>query len=218
MYYLDERVQFPLTPKSRWLNNLEVIKFITTGNGLRPSPEILDRMATYCGMGTIAGVFTPRQKWEIKAKEQLEFLLDQKQYAAAKSSILNAYYTPPQVARIMWKILQRLGFHGGNALSLSAGTGMFTMTQPEGMENSWTLIEQDDITAGVLRHLYKEATIFHRGFHKTRIPDGTYDLFIDNVPFGDYRLADLSMNNSYRVHSHALFGASERYAQVVWPL
>lgn len=169
---------------------------------------MLDTFATYCGMGTIAGVFAPKQKWEFEAQSELKKLLTREEFNQSKNSILNAYYTPPAIARAMWQLVEKAGFQKGNVLSVSAGTGMFTMTSPE-LCNYWTLIEQDPITAEMLRHLYPKAKVYNRGFHKTRLPNGTYDLFIDNVPFGDYHLSDLGSENGHRVHAHAILKGIE---------
>ncbi|WP_404949164.1 hypothetical protein HFP70_35870 [Streptomyces sp. ARC14] len=50
-----------------------------------------------------------------------------------------------------------------------------------------TGVELDPITAGISKALYPHANIRNEGFEKTRAADGTFDLTVGNVPFGDTR-------------------------------
>lgn len=82
------------------------------------SPDEQKILAGYVGWGGLSQAFDPNNKVWAKEYQQLKELLTDEEYAAAKSSTLNAHYTTPTVIGAIYKGLQNLGFEGGNILEI----------------------------------------------------------------------------------------------------
>lgn len=117
--------------------------------------------------------------------ERLRKLLGEEGYKAAVESRRSAYYTPAAVIDAMWDVARALGFRGGNVLEGSAGIGNILGLMPADMSDRSTIhaVEVDPTTGGILSLLYPDAKVDIQGFEKTRIPNGSVDLAITNVPF-----------------------------------
>jgi N12 class adenine-specific DNA methylase len=147
--------------------------------------------------------------------------LSEDEYRAASRSTLNAHYTAAPVIRAMWKMVDRLGFKGGRALEPSAGNGHYIGLQPAGDSadrTQWQAVELDDLSAKMLAKLYPEATVNERlggnegrsmdglGFERARIPNGSLDLVISNVPFHESGprkkgFPNLNLHNFFFAHA-----------------
>ena len=57
---------------------------------------------------------------------QLRELLTPEEYAAARSSTLNAHYTSPTVIQAIYEAVDRMGFETGNILEPSMGCLLYT--------------------------------------------------------------------------------------------
>lgn len=117
--------------------------------------------------------------------ERLRKLLGEEGYKAAVESRRSAYYTPAAVIDAMWDVARALGFRGGNVLEGSAGIGNILGLMPADMSDRSSIhaVEVDPTTGGILSLLYPDAKVDIQGFEKTRIPNGSVDLAITNVPF-----------------------------------
>lgn len=122
--------------------------------------------------------------------------MTEEEFASASASTLNAHYTAAPIIRAMWKMVERLGFKGGRALEPSAGAGHYLGLTPSSIADrtQWQTVELDDLSARLLSKLYPEATVNESqpdetravtglGFERARIPNGSLDLIISNVPF-----------------------------------
>ncbi len=140
------------------------------------------------------------QSWERNHRALHKLLkesMTEAEFASASASTLNAHYTAAPIIRSMWKMVQRLGFTGGRVLEPSAGAGHFVGLQPRELadRSRWQAVELDDITARLFSKLYPEVNINEHtggnetreveglGFERARIPNGSIDLLISNVPF-----------------------------------
>ena len=180
-------------PKAKYQANVAAIKLLkyleeTTGQATPEQQEVLSR---YVGWGGVADAFDPdKPAWDAEYSE-LKELLTPEEYAAARTSTLNAHYTSPMVIRAIYETVERLGFHNGNILEPSCGVGNFFGMLPDSMAGSRLYgVELDSITGRIARQLYPNARIEVNGFEKTQYPDGIFDLAIGNVPFGNYRVSD----------------------------
>ncbi|MGH3926349.1 MAG: hypothetical protein ACRDTT_26375, partial [Pseudonocardiaceae bacterium] len=65
-------------------------------------------------------------------------------------------------------------------------------------------VELDSTTAAISRALYPDATIRNESFADTRIPAGSFDATIGNVPFGQFALNDRVHNPGRKesIHNH----------------
>ena len=73
-------------------------------------------LASYSGFGGLSEAFDPANKAWSAEYDALQTHLTNEEYRAARSSILDAYYTPPDVAKAIYEGLQHLGFTKGNIL------------------------------------------------------------------------------------------------------
>ncbi len=63
-----------------------------------------------CGWGGLADAFDPGKDSWAKEYVELKGLLSEDEYAAARSSTLNAHYTSPTVIRGIYDAVERMGF------------------------------------------------------------------------------------------------------------
>jgi N12 class adenine-specific DNA methylase len=163
-------------------------------------------LVRYLGWGGIPQVFAWNVDGEWDAeREKLKSLLSESEYEAARASTLNAHYTSPTVIGGIYEAVQRMGFTGGRVLEPALGIGHFFGMMPEQIaeRSRLTGIELDPLTASIARHLYPDADIRAEGFEKSALVDGSFDLNISNVPFGDYKLHDPEFNDrNFLVHDY----------------
>jgi N12 class adenine-specific DNA methylase len=117
--------------------------------------------------------------------KKLRELLGEKAYQEAVMSANSAYYTPAYVVDTLWDIAEKMGFEGGNILEGSAGIGNILGQMPTHISERSDIhaIEIDGTSGGILSLLYPDAKVEIQGFEQTRIPNGSVDLAITNVPF-----------------------------------
>lgn len=126
---------------------------------------------------------------------------DEKQYRryveSMKSSVLTAFYTPPQVIDAISSTLSDSGLNIQKFLEPSAGIGSFIQSFSENQSVNVTAYEKDLLTGKILKQLYPQSNIRVSGFEE--IPEkeqNTYDLIASNIPFGDTSIFDLSYSRS----------------------
>jgi Methyltransferase domain len=165
-------------------------------------------LVKYVGWGGIPQVFAEPVPAEWRSEgEELRALLTPDEYSAARASTLNAHYTSQAVVSAVYDALQHIGFSGGSVLEPAVGIGHFFGLMPEEMSVRSTLtgVEVDPLTAAIARQLYPDADIRAQGFETASLPDGSFDLAISNVPFGDYKLHDLQFNDqNFVIHDYSL--------------
>ena len=160
-------------------------------------------LSQYVGWGGLADAFDPSKDSWAKEYAELKGLLSEDEYAAARSSTLNAHYTSPTVIRSIYDAVERMGFHSGNILEPSMGVGNFFGMLPESMADSRLYgVELDSITGRIAQKLYPEANIKVAGFETTDRRD-FYDLAVGNVPFGNYKVNDKAYNKlNFSIHNY----------------
>ena len=166
-------------------------------------------LVRYVGWGGIPQVFASWQEpdasdWR-EERQTIERLLTPAQYEAARASTLNAHYTAPAVVSAMYDAVERLGFTGGRVLEPAVGLGHFFGLMPEEMHarSKLTGIELDPVTAGIAAKLYPDADVRAQGFEHAALVDGSFDLAISNVPFGDYRPIDPQLaDRRFLIHDY----------------
>ena len=152
-----------------------------------PTSEELRLLRSYSGFGGILEAFDPANKAWSKEYDALRRHLTEAEFSSARASTLNAHYTPPEVIAGIYEGLAHIGFTGGNVLEPSCGAGRFFDAMPEEMRNESRLfgVEVDVLSARIARLAHLDAEIAQQGFERTRFADGSFDLAISNVPFGD---------------------------------
>ena len=191
--------------KQKYARNIEAIRtlFKLEEEHRGATAEEQQVLSQYVGWGGLADAFDPGKDSWAKEYAALKGLLSEDEYAAARSSTLNAHYTSPTVIRSIYDAVERMGFHSGNILEPSMGVGNFFGMLPTSMADSRLYgVELDSITGRIAKKLYPQADITVAGFETTDRRD-FYDLAVGNVPFGQYRVNDKAYNKlGFSIHNY----------------
>ena len=191
--------------KQKYARNIEAIRtlFKLEQEHRGATAEEQQVLSQYVGWGGLADAFDPGKDSWAKEYAELKGLLSEDEYAAARSSTLNAHYTSPVVIRSIYDAVERMGFQSGNILEPSMGVGNFFGMLPDTMADSRLYgVELDSITGRIAKKLYPQADITVAGFETTDRRD-FYDLAVGNVPFGQYKVNDKAYNKlGFSIHNY----------------
>ena len=192
-------------PKAKFQANVNAIRLLKEleAAGQQASPEQQEVLSRYVGWGGLSDAFDPEKPAWALEYAQLKELLTPEEYAAARSSTLNAHYTSPTVIQAIYEAVDRMGFETGNILEPSMGVGNFFGMLPEKMRNSRLYgVELDPVSGRIAKQLYPKADITVGGFETTDRRD-FFDLAIGNVPFGQYQVNDKAYNKlNFSIHNY----------------
>ena len=192
-------------PKQKFARNIEAIRtlFKLEEEHRGATAEEQQVLSQYVGWGGLADAFDPGKDSWAKEYAELKGLLSEDEYAAARSSTLNAHYTSPTVIRGIYDAVERMGFRSGNILEPSMGVGNFFGMLPDTMQDSRLYgVELDSVTGRIAKKLYPQADITVAGFETTDRRD-FYDLAVGNVPFGQYKVNDKAYNKlGFSIHNY----------------
>lgn len=156
-------------------------------SGETATPEQMSVLRQFSGWGGLGAAFSDGgYDWKQRERnKKIHELLGEEAYEQAVMSANSAYYTPAYVVDTLWDIANQLGFKGGNILEGSAGIGNILGQMPTTVSERSNIhaIEIDGTSGGILSLLYPDAKVEIQGFEQTRIPNGSVDLAITNVPF-----------------------------------
>ena len=191
--------------KQKYARNIEAIRtlFKLEEEHRGATAEEQQVLSQYVGWGGLADAFDPGKDSWAKEYAELKGLLSEDEYAAARSSTLNAHYTSPVVIRSIYDAVEKMGFQSGNILEPSMGVGNFFGMLPDTMADSRLYgVELDSITGRIAKKLYPQADITVAGFETTDRRD-FYDLAVGNVPFGQYKVNDKAYNKlGFSIHNY----------------
>ncbi len=151
-------------------------------------------LARFAGFGPVAlSIFpdpiTGRYKdanWQ-DIGDELKTLLTAEEYDSAKRTTFNAFYTSPTVIAAMHNAIGRLGIaQHATILEPGCGTGNFMSLGQPGTR--FIGVELDRLSGRIARALHPEQDIRIENFRDTRLPEGSVDGVIGNVPFADVKL------------------------------
>lgn len=156
-------------------------------SGEKATPEQMSVLRKFSGWGGLGKAFNQASySWSKDSiPARLQTLLGAEGYEQAVMSANSAYYTPAYVIDTLWDIAKQLGFKGGNILEGSAGIGNILGLMPMDISDNSHIqaVEIDGTSGNILSLLYPEANVNIQGFEQTRVPNGSVDLAITNVPF-----------------------------------
>ena len=155
-------------------------------SGERATEKQMQTLRKFSGWGGLGKAFNEGTSYAPNPiAKKLRELLGEKAYQEAVMSANSAYYTPALVVDTLWDIAEQMGFNGGNILEGSAGIGNILGQMPTNISERSDIhaIEIDGTSGGILSLLYPDAKVEIQGFEQTRIPNGSVDLAITNVPF-----------------------------------
>ncbi|MEW2401963.1 AAA family ATPase [Streptomyces sp. NPDC046862] len=182
----------------------------------RPATEAERQvLRDWTGWGATPYLFDERKRFAAQfaaERAHLREVLTEDEYAKARASTLNAHYTDPAYARVVWQALQRFGVRAGTGLRVlepGVGAGRFLADAPADAEIVG--VEVDPITAAVAQALYPNAQIIPESFADTRPPEEDFDVVVGNVPFGKYKVRDPKYNPGRRqsIHNHFILKSLE---------
>ena len=191
--------------KQKYARNIEAIRTLYKLEEEHRGATVEEQqvLSQYVGWGGLADAFDPDKNSWAKEYAELKGLLSEDEYAAARSSTLNAHYTSPVVIRSIYDAVEKMGFQSGNILEPSMGVGNFFGMLPDSMQSSRLYgVELDSITGRIAKKLYPQADITVAGFETTDRRD-FYDLAVGNVPFGQYKVNDKAYNKlGFSIHNY----------------
>ena len=191
--------------KQKYARNIAAIRtlFQLEQENRGATAEEQEMLSQYVGWGGLPDAFDPDKGNWAKEYSELKGLLSEDEYAAARSSVLNAHYTSPTVIRAIYDAVEKMGFRNGNILEPSMGIGNFFGMLPDTMQDSRLYgVELDSVTGRIAQKLYPDANIKVAGFETTDRRD-FYDLAVGNVPFGQYRVNDKAYNKlGFSIHNY----------------
>lgn len=200
-------------PAAKFEANLSAITLLRQieAEGRPASAEDRQVLQRYTGWGGLPASFNleaPDSAWAERA-HRLQELLPAEDYESARASVNNSHYTEVHVIEAIWQAVERFGFTGGRILEPAAGIGHFVGAMPRNLaeRSSVTAVEIDRVSGRILKAIYAPGGVDVRisPFEKTALPDHWFDLVIGNVPFGKYKVADVSNRAYARFSIHNYF-------------
>lgn len=192
--------------KTRFQWNVDAIRTLKDieGAGRNATLEEQEILAKYVGWGGISQAFDETNDSWNKEYKQLKELLTESEYRAARETVTNAFYTPPEVTSAIYAALAKFGFQKGSILEPSAGIGNFFGSLPESMADSRLYgVEKDSISGRIAKQLYPGADIHIKGFEDVEFEDNFFDAVVGNVPFGDFKIYDKKHNpQEFKIHDY----------------
>lgn len=217
--------------KAHLRNNIEAIRLMFRLEKEQRAATSEERtvLAAYSDFGGIKAVLSPFGKltdilrWTQSDRDlfplisELHGVLregakDEREYKrlveSVKASTFTAFYTPPEIIGAIASSLDEHGVSPHSFLDPSSGTGNFLSAfQPHFFTATAvpevTAYEKDLLTGRILAQLQPDANVRVQGFEELPAQDnGRFDVAASNIPFGDIRVFDPSMDN----------GTSRRFA------
>ena len=189
----SEGFAFPTGQKAKYKANVDAITLVKKleAEGRLATPDEQAVLAKFTGWGGLPQAFQWSREWG-KEYEELEQLLTDEEYKAARASTPNAHYTDPSTIRAMYRGLEHLGFKGGKVLEPGAGSGLFLGVMPGNLtaKSHRTAIELDLLSARIAKHLYQRANVINAEYQSVSFPNNFFDVAIGNVPFADIKIFD----------------------------
>lgn len=143
--------------------------------------------------------------------KELRELLTKEEFNDAVQSTLTSHYTPEEIIRGMWNVVERMGFKGGRINEPAAGIGHILGLMPSSISERSIIsgTELDSLSGRIAKALYPDANIKVQGYEKEFAPKSK-DLVITNVPFGKTAPYDKAldkalhkkMGSAYNLHNY----------------
>lgn len=205
-YVLEDR-ESVTGAKTKYRNNITAIKVLKQieAEYRTATLEEQKQLSLYSGWGGLANAFeSDNDKWKNEYSELKELLTDD-EYTAARSSVLDAFFTDSVIIDSIYKVMQNAGFKGGNILEPAMGIGNFFGRLPSELRENSKLygVEKDSLSGRIAQKLYPQADITIDGFENTHFQDNSFDVAIGNIPFGDFGVIDKKYSSqNLKIHDY----------------
>ena len=193
--------------KTKFKNNITAIRILKTLESENRKATVAEQrqLSLYTGWGGLANAFEPdNDKWKNEYLE-LKNLLTDDEYTAARSSVLDAFYTDSTIIDSIYKVIQNAGLESGNILEPAMGIGNFFGRLPADLRGKVNLygVEKDSLSGRIAQKLYPQANITIDGFENTHFNDNSFDVAFGNIPFGDFGVNDKKYNSqNLKIHDY----------------
>ena len=197
--------------KVKYADNMEAIKLLSTLRSQNTKYATEDEqaiLAKYVGWGGLPQAFDKENSsWENEYNELLE-TLPQGDYVNARRSTQDAHYTSETIIKGMYGGLERLGIANTdqplNILEPSAGIGNFIGLKPNNVGANFYTVEQDSISADILKYLYPKEHNIKESYQNTNFGSAIFDVTIGNPPFGQQKLFDKNFPqlSGFSIHNY----------------
>ena len=207
--------------KAKLRDNIEALRTVFTLEKERraATPQEREMLSRYCGFGGLKFILNPAGSimdsvhWAKSDRElfpmtvELHKLVrdnstDEKEYKrymdSIKSSVLTAFYTPPEIVSAIADTLHEQGIIPNRLLDPSAGQGVFISAFGANAPQAEVMaFDKDLLTGKLLLHLYPGHKIRAEGFERIERPFTNYfDVATSNIPFGDMSVFDAEYSRS----------------------
>lgn len=205
-YVLEDR-ESVTGAKTKYRNNITAIKVLKQieAEYRTATLEEQKQLSLYSGWGGLANAFeSDNDKWKNEYSELKELLTDD-EYTAARSSVLDAFFTDSVIIDSIYKVMQNAGFKGGNILEPAMGIGNFFGRLPSELRENSKLygVEKDSLSGRIAQKLYPQADITIDEFENTHFQDNSFDVAIGNIPFGDFGVIDKKYSSqNLKIHDY----------------
>ncbi len=205
-YVLEDR-ESVTGAKTKYRNNITAIKVLKQIEAEYRTATLKEQkqLSLYSGWGGLANAFeSDNDKWKNEYSELKELLTDD-EYTAARSSVLDAFFTDSVIIDSIYKVMQNAGFKGGNILEPAMGIGNFFGRLPSELRENSKLygVEKDSLSGRIAQKLYPQADITIDGFENTHFQDNSFDVAIGNIPFGDFGVIDKKYSSqNLKIHDY----------------
>ena len=201
--------------KEKLRDNIEAIRTVFTLEKQQraATPEEREILGRFCGFGGLKCILNPAAnlldaaQWTKSDRElfpltaELHRLIrdnskDEREYKryfdSLKSSVLTAFYTPPEVVAALADTLHDNGITPHRLLEPSAGQGVFISAFDANAPGAEVMaFDKDLLTGKLLSFLYPQHKVRAEGFERIEKPfTGYFDVATSNIPFGDVAVFD----------------------------
>ena len=202
--------------RTRFKNNVAAIRLINflDERGAMATDAEKKVLSQFVGWGGLSQAFDEKNESWKREYAELKTLLSAEDYEQARSSTLNAYYTPKEVIGGIYAALQRFGVKANNRiLEPAMGTGNFFGYMPQEISDGAKLygVELDEVTGKIAAKLYPRAKVQIKGFEETSFPQDYFDIVVGNVPFGGYGVYDSEYSRQkFIIHDYFIAKSIDR--------
>lgn len=154
--------------------------------------ELEQKLGRFTGWGSLGHLFDEGKAEYDEERAELIDLIGRSTFDSLGRGVLDSYYTPREVIDCIWNAVSASGIEGGNVIDPGCGTGYFRRFMPNHLQSKLevTGIEKDSVAARIASLLFRDMKVMKRGYEDANIVNGSFDLVVGNVPFGNTQISD----------------------------
>lgn len=227
-------------------DNISAIRIALSWDGKATlNQDDLEQLRRYAGFGGIKVILYPpttKEEWNVLGATQndlkyfdqicelhnlLREQFDETEYRnivnSLKESVLTAFYTPEVVPRVLFEVMNLNLVRPKRIYEPSAGSGVFIEQAIKAFPNleKITAVEKDLLTGKILGAINFHHDVDNQthicGFEEAPVDDnGTYDLVVSNIPFGNFKVYDPQIKHSDltgRIHNYFFAKGLDKLAE-----